>query len=70
MSILSASRKAAGQSPAFVSPIIESGFDPGKMDAVRAQLKASGIEPYDCLNPGLMDYIATWTAKKSGVLAG
>ncbi|MDG4879728.1 aldehyde-activating protein, partial [Mesorhizobium sp. WSM4884] len=25
--------------------------------------------PYDCLNPGLMDYIATWTAKKSGALA-
>ncbi|TIQ27491.1 MAG: aldehyde-activating protein, partial [Mesorhizobium sp.] len=22
-----------------------------------------------CLNPGLMDYIATWTAKKSGALA-
>ncbi|NEJ82819.1 aldehyde-activating protein, partial [Rhizobium leguminosarum] len=28
-----------------------------------------GLEPYDCLNPGLMDYIATWMAKKSGVLA-
>ncbi|OWO94151.1 S-(hydroxymethyl)glutathione synthase [Rhizobium esperanzae] len=54
---------------AFVSSIIESGFDPAKMDAVRAQLKASGLEPYDCLSPGLMDYIATWTAKKSGVLA-
>ncbi|MER9877237.1 S-(hydroxymethyl)glutathione synthase [Mesorhizobium sp. M0195] len=53
---------------AFVSSIIESGFDPAKMDAVRAQLKASGQEPYDCLSPGLMDYIATWTAKKSGVL--
>ncbi|TPK93517.1 aldehyde-activating protein, partial [Mesorhizobium sp. B2-4-16] len=25
--------------------------------------------PYDCLNPGLMDYMATWTAKKSGALA-
>ncbi|RWB56285.1 aldehyde-activating protein, partial [Mesorhizobium sp. B3-1-6] len=25
--------------------------------------------PYDCLSPGLMDYIATWTAKKSGALA-
>ncbi|RWD88351.1 MAG: aldehyde-activating protein, partial [Mesorhizobium sp.] len=22
-----------------------------------------------CLSPGLMDYIATWTAKKSGALA-
>lgn len=54
---------------AFVSSIIESGFDPAKMDAVRAQLRTSGLEPYDCLNPGLMDYIATWMAKKSGVLA-
>ncbi|TPI60688.1 aldehyde-activating protein, partial [Mesorhizobium sp. B3-1-3] len=25
--------------------------------------------PYDCLSPGLMDYIAIWTAKKSGALA-
>ncbi|RUW33917.1 aldehyde-activating protein, partial [Mesorhizobium sp. M1E.F.Ca.ET.041.01.1.1] len=32
-------------------------------------LKSIGLEPYDCLSPGLMDYIATWTAKKSGALA-
>ncbi|MER8503731.1 aldehyde-activating protein, partial [Mesorhizobium sp. M0130] len=31
-------------------------------------LKSIGLEPYDCLNPGLMDYIATWTAKRSGAL--
>ncbi|MDK4740398.1 S-(hydroxymethyl)glutathione synthase [Rhizobium sp. LEGMi198b] len=54
---------------AFVSSIIESGYDPAKMDAVRARLKEQGLEPYDCLNPALMDYIATWTAKKNGVLA-
>ena len=53
---------------AFVSSIIESGVDPKRMDGIRAQLKSIGLEPYDCLNPGLMDYIATWTAKKSGAL--
>ena len=53
---------------AFVSSIIESGFEPSKMDDVRSTLRSKSIEPYDCLNPGLMDYIATWTAKKSGAL--
>ncbi|CDX27880.1 Glutathione-dependent formaldehyde-activating enzyme (fragment) [Mesorhizobium plurifarium] len=54
---------------AFVSSIIESGVDPSRMDGIRGQLKSIGLEPYDCLSPGLMDYIATWTAKKSGALA-
>ncbi|UWU23845.1 S-(hydroxymethyl)glutathione synthase (plasmid) [Rhizobium sp. CB3060] len=54
---------------AFVSSIIESGFDPSKMDEVRTSLKDLGLEPYDCLSPALMDYIATWAAKKNGVLA-
>ena len=54
---------------AFVSSIIESGYDPAGMDGVRARLRDLNLEPYDCLNPPLMDYIATWTAKKSGVLA-
>jgi S-(hydroxymethyl)glutathione synthase len=53
---------------AFVSSIIESGYNPTKMDGMRGRLKDLGLEPYDCLNPGLMDYIATWTAKKSGAL--
>ncbi|MER9926558.1 aldehyde-activating protein, partial [Mesorhizobium sp. M0048] len=53
---------------AFVSSIIESGVDPSRMDGIRSQLKSIGLEPYDCLNPGLMDYIATWTAKRSGAL--
>ena len=53
---------------AFVSSIIESGVDPAEMDGIRGRLKALGVEPYDCLSPALMDYIATWTAKKSGVL--
>ncbi|MFE0017595.1 S-(hydroxymethyl)glutathione synthase [Mesorhizobium sp. NPDC059054] len=54
---------------AFVSSIIESGVDPSEMDGVRARLRELGLEPYDCLSPGLMDYIATWTARKSGALA-
>ncbi|WP_105384663.1 S-(hydroxymethyl)glutathione synthase [Neorhizobium alkalisoli] len=53
---------------AFVSSIIESGFNPEKMDEVRSHLKELGLEPYDCLSPGLMDYIATWTARKTGAL--
>ena len=38
------------------------------MPAVRARLKELNLEPYDCLSPGLMDYIATFTAKASGKL--
>jgi S-(hydroxymethyl)glutathione synthase len=53
---------------AFVSSIIEAGMSPDKMDAIRARLKELGLEPYDALNPGLMDYVATWVAKKSGKL--
>jgi S-(hydroxymethyl)glutathione synthase len=53
---------------AFVSSIIESGADPADMDKVRAQLKKEGLEPYDCLSPALMDFVAAWTAKKAGVL--
>jgi S-(hydroxymethyl)glutathione synthase len=53
---------------AFVSSIIEAGVPPSEMDGVRAKLKSLGLEPYDCLNPPLMDYLATFAAKKSGVL--
>ena len=48
---------------AFVSSIIESGADPQNMGAVRARLKQLGLEPYDCLSPPLMDFIATQVAK-------
>jgi S-(hydroxymethyl)glutathione synthase len=54
---------------AFVSSIIESGFPPAQMGAVRARLKELGLEPYDSLSPALMDAIATHTAKQKGVLA-
>ena len=53
---------------AFVSSIIESGFDPNRMGEVRARLKEIGLEPYDCLSPPLMDFIATHVAKASGAL--
>ncbi|MCZ7655339.1 MAG: hypothetical protein M5R42_15265 [Rhodocyclaceae bacterium] len=57
---------AAGRRPssaAFVSSIIETGTDPAQMPAVRARLKALGLEPYDCLSPALMDAISTHVAK-------
>jgi len=54
---------------AFVSSIIETGFPPSRMGEVRGQLKALGLEPYDCLSPGLMDAIATHSAKAKGTLA-
>ena len=53
---------------AFVSSIIESGVNPDRMSGIRGQLKSAGLEPYDCLNPPLMDYLATFAAKKSGAL--
>jgi S-(hydroxymethyl)glutathione synthase len=53
---------------AFVSSIIESGYDPTGMGAVRARLRELGLEPYDCLSPPLMDAIATHVAKAKGVL--
>jgi S-(hydroxymethyl)glutathione synthase len=53
---------------AFVSSIIESGADPEKMGAVRARLKELHLEPYDCLSPPLMDFIASQTAKAKGTL--
>jgi S-(hydroxymethyl)glutathione synthase len=52
---------------AFVSSIIESGFNPADMGAVRTKLKELGLEPYDCLSPPLMDVIAAHTAKAAGV---
>jgi len=59
---------SAPEFAAFVSSIIESGFDPKRMGEVRSRLKQLGLEPYDCLSPALMDVIATHTAKASGAL--
>ncbi|KAJ5444828.1 glutathione-dependent formaldehyde-activating enzyme [Penicillium daleae] len=51
----------------FVSSIIEQGFNPKGMDALRAKFKSVGLETYDALSPPLMDLIATFTAQKAGV---
>lgn len=59
---------AAPTFAAFVSSIIESGAKPSEMGAVRGRLKELGLEPYDCLSPPLMDFIATKIAKASGAL--
>lgn len=48
---------------AFVSSAIEGGVEPSAMEAVRARFKELGLATYDCLNPALMDYIATWTVQ-------
>ena len=59
---------SAPEFAAFVSSIIESGYPPGQMPAIRARLKELHLEPYDCLSPALMDFIATHVAKASGAL--
>ncbi|MCB1445253.1 MAG: S-(hydroxymethyl)glutathione synthase [Rhizobiaceae bacterium] len=51
---------------AFVSSVIEAGVSPTEMDGIRARFRDLGLEPYDCLNPPLMDYLATFAAKKAG----
>jgi S-(hydroxymethyl)glutathione synthase len=53
---------------AFVSSVIESGVPPEKMGAIRKRLHELGLPTYDCLSPELMDMLATYAAKKSGVL--
>ena len=54
------------QFAAFVSSIIEQGYDAGGMEAVRGRFKALGIPTYDALSPALMDAIASYTAEKAG----
>ena len=59
---------APAEFAAFVSSVIESGTKPSDMSAIRGRIKEIGLEPYDCLSPGLMDAIATHTAKAKGTL--
>jgi len=54
---------------AFVSSVIEAGVDPAAMSEVRARLAAIGLPFYDCLNPPLMDALATFAAKAKGARA-
>lgn len=56
------------QFAAFVSSIIEGGFNPKGIDEVRSKFESVGLKSYDCLSPPLMDLIATWTGQKSGAL--
>ncbi|KAJ4292579.1 hypothetical protein N0V90_009242 [Kalmusia sp. IMI 367209] len=53
------------QFAAFVSSIIEQGFDPKEIDGVREKFKSVGLQTYDVLSPGLMDAIAAYTAQKN-----
>ena len=56
------------QFAAFVSSIVEQGFDPEGMDLVRSQIRGVGLEPYDVLSPPLMDAMSTFAAKRAGKL--
>jgi len=38
------------------------------MSGVRSRLNELGLAAYDCLNPTLMDVLATFAAKKAGTL--
>lgn len=51
------------QFAAFVSSAIEGGTDPAEMPAIRARFREIGLEPYDCLSPALMDFLATFAFK-------
>lgn len=53
---------------AFVSSIIESGFEPSEMSNIRGRLEELGLPAYDTLSPALMDVIAVHTAKAAGTL--
>lgn len=54
---------------AFVSSVIEAGVDPADMAGIRARLRELKLEPYDCLSPPLMDFLATYAAKAKGARA-
>lgn len=45
---------------AYVSSIIDTGFDPKEMKNVRSRLHKAGLDTYDCLSPELMDHVASW----------
>lgn len=57
------------QFAAFVSSIIEQGFEPSGMDEVRGKFEQVGLKTYDVLSPPLMDLLATFKGKELGVLA-
>jgi S-(hydroxymethyl)glutathione synthase len=57
------------QFAAFVSSIIEQGFEPAGIDEVREKFQKAGLQTYDVLSPPLMDLMATYTGKKNGKLS-
>ena len=60
---------AAPEFAAFCSSVIKNGgTKPEEIAGIRKRLKELGLEPYDCLSPALMDFIATHTAKAKGTL--
>jgi len=59
---------AAPEFAAFCSSAIEGGTRPADMPAIRARLTELGLPPSDALSTGLMDYIATFTARAAGTL--
>jgi len=56
------------QFAAFVSSIIEQGYKPSEIGAVRDRFHEIGLETYDALSPALMDALATFAGKKAGLL--
>lgn len=56
------------QFAAFVSSIIEQGYDPEDIDRVREKLQGLGLKTYDVLSPPLMDALSSYTAKTQGTL--
>lgn len=56
------------QFAAFVSSIIEQGFNPEKIDDVRSKFRSIGLETYDVLSPPLMDVLSEYAAKQAGKL--
>ena len=49
----------------FVSSLVESGTDPGELDAIRDRIRALGLKPYDAFSPELDAYIASNASKLS-----
>jgi S-(hydroxymethyl)glutathione synthase len=50
----------------FVSSVIETGTPASKINEIRSDVQALGLNTYDCLSPGLMDLIAIKTAQLKG----
>ena len=62
--------RASARRPRASEPMHEVQLpEPSRMGEVRTRLKELHLEPYDCLSPPLMDFLATAAAKASGKLA-